>query len=94
MGVIRYLLASVIYLLDFVLKFVVGYVIVLVIWLPLWLLFAFRFSLPFIIAACLLGVCINGFFEGCDIFLIGWAKRVGGYKEPIADPTKLTTRKS
>ncbi len=73
----RHVLSSLIWLLDLALKFALGFLLVYVVWLVCSAPGA-AFGRGWVIAGSVLGACINGFFEGCDIFLLGWAKRVSG----------------
>jgi hypothetical protein len=76
----RTILASMIWLLDLLLKFALGHLIVALIWLPFGLLSDVKFGRGWLFAGGLVGACIVGFFDGCDIILNGWAKRIAGEK--------------
>ncbi len=78
----RIVLVTLICLLDMFLKFALGFLVVYVIWRPFNIRIGAEFGPGWALAAAFLGVCINGFFEGCDIILLGWAKRVAGAEPP------------
>jgi len=69
-----------IWLLDCVLKVALGHFLVVLVWLPFHWAGDIRFGLGWGIAGGILGVCLLGFFDGCDLILLGWAKRVAGEK--------------
>ncbi|XAL99585.1 hypothetical protein OT109_18645 [Phycisphaeraceae bacterium D3-23] len=74
----RGFLATLIWLADLVLKLAIGYFVVFLVWLPFTLFADISYGIGWIIAGGILGACINGFLEDCDLILLGWAKRVSG----------------
>ena len=80
MSVVRHVLATLIWLVDFVLKLAVGQILAGLLWLPYWVFGGAGYPFAFKVLGIVLGVCIVGFFEGCDIILIGFAKRIVGEK--------------
>ncbi len=74
----RILLATIIWSIDLILKFAIGYLVVFLVWIPSGYFGGASFSLGWLIAGGFIGACINGFFEGCDLILLGWAKRISG----------------
>jgi hypothetical protein len=73
---VRVILASLVWLLDLALKLALGGLLAFLICRPLLSDAAFGVACP--IAGGLIGLCLLGFFEGCDFILLGLAKRVGG----------------
>ncbi len=68
----RILFASLIWFVDMVLKFALGYLVVFgIVWVA-----GGKFDKGSQILAPIIGAMINGFFEGSDIFLLGWAKQI------------------
>ncbi len=74
----RLFLAFCIWLLDALLKFALGYLVVFVFWRPYSARTGAAFGDVWALAGFVVGLCINGFFEGCDFLLLGLAKRVAG----------------
>jgi hypothetical protein len=70
------LVAMMIWLLDLILKFAVGYLVVSAIWAPFGFVGDIPFSVGWLVAGGVLGACISGFLGGCDLILLGWAKRI------------------
>jgi len=75
-GFARHLLASLIWIADLILKVVLGQVLAALLWVPYWLFGGVGYPRAFLWIGAVLGMCILGFFEGCDIFLCGYAKRI------------------
>ena len=78
----RLVLATMIWPLDVILKWAIGFLIVLVCWVPFAYLAGTSFSLGWFIAGGVVGACVNGFFEGCDLILLGLAKTVVASNPP------------
>ena len=72
----RLIFATLIWLLDLVLKIAVGQCVVVFVWLCFRLTFEFSFGIGWLVAGGVVGASIIGFFDGCDIFLAGWARRI------------------
>ena len=72
----RTVLATFLWLLDSLLKFALGFLAVFLVWLPCGVVAGVGFGFGWAIAGGVVGACVNGFFEGCDLFLLGWAKRM------------------
>jgi hypothetical protein len=75
-GLARHLLASLIWIVDLILKVVLGQALAALLWVPYWLFGGVGYPRAFLWIGAVLGMCILGFFEGCDIFLCGYAKRI------------------
>jgi hypothetical protein len=69
-----------IWLLDAVLKIALGHLIAYLIWLPFHWIASTPYGVGWLVAGGILGVCIVGFFEGCDLILLGLAKRITGQR--------------
>jgi hypothetical protein len=80
----RTILAILLWLVDVMLKVGAGFLIVLVIWLPFACMAGASFSIGWVVAGGIAGACVNGFFEGCDLILLGLAKRVAVPNKPQA----------
>jgi hypothetical protein len=72
----RVALATLIWLFDLILKVMLGYAVVFVAWLCCYAIFGISFSGVWVFAGAVAGASILGFFDGCDVILLGWAKRV------------------
>ena len=76
MTILRYLLALIIWLIDLVLKFAIGRFLVLIVWSCTAYPLGFSFGFGWEVASALKGVALVGFFDGCDIILNGFTKRL------------------
>lgn len=76
----RHVLAIIVYLLDLVLKYALGIGIVWLVWLLCRLLWQVSFSVWWFGAGILLGACLVGLWDGCDLILLGFVKRFTGDK--------------
>ena len=75
-GLARHFLASLIWIADLISKVVLGQVLAALLWVPYWLFGGVGYPRAFLWIGAVLGMCILGFFEGCDNFLCGYAKRI------------------
>jgi hypothetical protein len=76
----RPVLAWILYLLDLGLKYALGVGIVWLVWLPFGTFRQVSFSLWWFRGGMLLGACLVGLWDGCDMILIGLVKRILGDK--------------
>jgi hypothetical protein len=80
LALLIWLLVALLWLLDCVLKMALGYLMVALVWLPFHWAGDASFGGGWRIAGGILGACLLGFCDGCDLILLGWAKRLAGDK--------------
>jgi hypothetical protein len=81
-----WILIQLIFWADYALKVAIGLLVVYLVWLPT----GWPFGRGCLIAGWLLGLCLVGFYEGCDIILNGYAKSLADCIDPPKPPPKDT----
>jgi uncharacterized membrane protein required for colicin V production len=76
MTIIRSMAALLIWVIDFALKMLIGFVVAYIVWYIAMRPFGFAFGTAWSIGSALLGLALVGFFDGDDLLLNGFGKRI------------------